>query len=143
MDTVVPYGYRHASVCMQRVTDSLRCIMHNKGYFLTNYKDDLIRCDEPEIAFKAFQFLKNFIFKLGLVISESKLYEQQKCIPCLGINVNIETGIISIPVEKLGEIVTLCLDWSTRGKSNKKSLQSLVGSLLYIHKCVRPARFYL
>ena len=84
--------------------------MHNKGYFLTNYIDDLIGCDKPETAFKAFQFLKSLIITLGLVISESKLYEPQKCIPCLGINVNIETGIISIPEEKLGEIVTLCLD---------------------------------
>ena len=77
------------------------------------------------------------------MISESKLYEPQTCIPCLGFNVNIETGIISIPEEKLAEIVTLCLDWSTRGKSNKKALQSLVGSLLYIHKCVRPARLFV
>ena len=50
---------------------------------------------------------------------------------------------ISIPNEKLSEIVALCLDWSTRGKSNKKALQSLVGSLLYIHKCVRPARLFV
>ena len=59
VDTAAPFGYRHGSVCMQSVTDSLRCIMHNKGYFLTNYIDNLIGCDEPEIAFKAFQFLKN------------------------------------------------------------------------------------
>ena len=53
--------------------------------------------DKPETAIKAFQFLNNLIIKLGLVISENKLYETQKCIPCLGINVNIDTGIISIP----------------------------------------------
>ena len=70
VDTAVPFGYRHGSVCMQRVTDSLRCIMHDKGYFLTNYIDDLIGCDEPEIALKSFQFLKNLIIKLGLVISD-------------------------------------------------------------------------
>ena len=55
------------------------------------------------------------MIKLGLVISESKLYEPHKCIPCLGINVNIQTGNISIPEGKLAEIVTVCLDWSTRG----------------------------
>ena len=75
--------------------------MHNKGFFLTNYIDDLIGCDEPETAIKALQFLKNLIIKLGLVNSENKLYEPQKFIPCLGINVNIETGIISIPEEKV------------------------------------------
>ena len=32
VDTAVPFGYRNGSVCMQRVTDSLRNIMHSKGY---------------------------------------------------------------------------------------------------------------
>ena len=74
-DTAVPFGYRHGYVCMQGVTDSLRCIMHNQGYFLTNYIDDLIGCDEPETAIQVFQFFKDLIIKLGLVISENKLYE--------------------------------------------------------------------
>ena len=78
---------------------------------------------------------------LGLVISENKLYEApKKCIPCLGINVNIKTGIISIPEGKLSEIVALCLEWGTRGESNKKALQSLVGSLLV---CKIPFVFFL
>ena len=78
VDTAVPFGYIHGSVCMQRVTDSLRCILHNKSYFLTNYIDDLIGCDKPETAVKAFQFSKDLIIKLGLVISENRLYEPQK-----------------------------------------------------------------
>ena len=87
--------------------------------------------DEPETAIKAFQFLKSLIIKLGLVNSENKLYEPQKCIPCLGINVNIDTVFISIPEEKLSEIAALCLDWNTRGKSHKKAL-----SLLWGHSCM-------
>ena len=42
VNTAVPFGYRHGSVFMQRVTDSIRCIMHKNGYFITNYIDDLI-----------------------------------------------------------------------------------------------------
>lgn len=95
VDTAVPFGYRHGSVCMQRVTDSLRCIMHKKGYLLTNYMDDLIGCDKPELAIKDFKFLTNVIIRLGQLISESKLYKLQKYIPCLGINVNIDTGFLS------------------------------------------------
>ena len=143
VDTAVPFGYRHGSVCMQRVTDSIRCIMHKKGYFLINYIDDLIGCDKPEVAREAFKFLKDLIIRLGLVISQSKLYEPQKCIPCLGINVDINTGIISIPDDKLKQVITLCHEWSTKAKTHKKALQSLVGSLLYIHKCVRPARLFV
>ena len=64
VDTAVPFGYRHGSVFMQRVTDSLRCIMHKNGYFITNYIDDLIGCDKPKVAVEAFTFLQNLIKKL-------------------------------------------------------------------------------
>ena len=81
IDTAVPFGYRHGSVFMHRVSDSLRCIMHKKGYFITNFIDDLIGCDPPELAKETFQFLTNLIVKLGLVISQSKLFTPQVCIP--------------------------------------------------------------
>ena len=54
VDTAVPFGYRHGSVCMQKVTDSIRGIMHKKGYHITNYIDDLIGC---ETAVEAYKFL--------------------------------------------------------------------------------------
>ena len=101
VDTAVPFGYRHGSVCMQRVTDSLRGIMHSRGYHITNYIDDLIGCDAPDVAVEAYEFLKSLIVELGLVICESKLYAPQSCIPCLEIDVDVITGIMSIPEAKL------------------------------------------
>ena len=65
--------------------------MHKNGYHITNYIDDLIGCDVPEVAFEAYEFLKALIVKLGFVISKEKLYSPQTSIPCLGINVNIST----------------------------------------------------
>ena len=59
VDTSVPFGYRHGSVCMQRLTDSIRGIMHSKGYCIANYIDDLIGCDPPKVAWEAFNFLNN------------------------------------------------------------------------------------
>ena len=91
---------------------------------------------------RSFRFWQNLIQKLGLVISVEKLFAPQNCIPCLGINVNIETGIISIPGAKLTEIIALCKAWNQKTRAYKRELQSLIGSLLYIHKCVRPARLF-
>ena len=108
VDTSVPFGYRHGSVCMQRVTDSIRAIMHKNGYFIINYIDELIVCDPPEVAWKAFRFVQKLILDLGLVISQGKLFEPQNCIPCLGIDVNINTSIISIPSKKLSKITQKC-----------------------------------
>ena len=37
VDTSIPFGYRHGAVCMQRVTDAIRFIMHKHGFHIFNY----------------------------------------------------------------------------------------------------------
>ena len=86
--------------------------MHSKGYFIAKYIDDLIGCDPPKMTWEAFKFLKQLIVDLGLVISQGKLFEPQICIPCLGIHVNVDTGIISIPDEKMLQITNKCCSFS-------------------------------
>ncbi len=81
--------------------------------------------------------------KLRLPISISKLFEPAQCIPCLGIDIDINKGTLSIPTEKLDEIQNICNKWLNVSKATKNQLQSLVGSLIYVHKCVRPARLFI
>ena len=50
---------------------------------------------------------------------------------------------MSISEEKLGAIYTECLDVSKRYVISKKNYQSLLGKLLYIQKCVKPARVFI
>ena len=50
---------------------------------------------------------------------------------------------VSILYSKLKEIVNLCKDWVSKTYSSKRDLQCLLGSLLYIFKCVKPARVFL
>ena len=57
VDTAVLFGYRHGSVCMQRVSDSIRHIMHNKRFFITNYIDDLIDYEDPQVTIAALQIV--------------------------------------------------------------------------------------
>ena len=44
---------------------------------------------------------------------------------------------------KLAEIVEMCKSWLSKTYCSKRQLQSLLGSLLYISKCVKPAHFFL
>ena len=50
---------------------------------------------------------------------------------------------MSIPAQKLEEIMQICKNWTNKSKVQKADLQSLLGYLLYITKCVKPARFFL
>ena len=143
IDTSIPFGYRHGSLACQRVTDAIRYIVHKKGFRIFNYIDDFIGCESPALAKASFECLNALLGELGMPVSEDKLFEPQVEVPCLGIMVNVQTGIISIPEEKLHDIKRECTRWLSKDKATRKQLQSLLGSLLYVHKCVKPARMFV
>ena len=60
---------------------------------------------------------------LGISISEKKLVAPSTRVTCLGVLIDTENAAVSIPNEKLAQI--------------------LEKVLLYVHKCVRPARVFL
>ena len=52
-------------------------------------------------------------------------------------------GTIAIPPEKLDLINTAVRQWLNKKVALKRQLQSILGLLLYVHKCVKPARVFL
>ena len=90
-----------------------------------------------------FLSLVNLIESLGLPINQEKVSKPIQQLTCLGIDINAHTGVLSIPPQKISQIKTFCLQWATRKYATRKSLQHLVGHLIYIHKCVSPARLFV
>ena len=64
-------------------------------------------------------------------------------VTCLGIQIDTVSRTLSIPDNKLAEIVELYISWNTKTYCSKKVLQSLLGSLLYINKCAKPTCYFL
>ena len=56
---------------------------------------------------------------------------------------NTVEGTLSIPDDKLNQIKTAVVEWTGRKRCSKKQLQSLLGLLQYVSKCVRSARCFL
>ena len=54
-----------------------------------------------------------------------------------------EKFTLSMPPEKLNQILGICDAWHQKTHCTKHELQSLLGSLLYISKCVHTSRFFL
>ena len=126
----------------QIYTDAIRFIMAQHGFpDLHNYIGDLMYTGLPSEIHKCYKFLTELLEKLGLDISVKKLVPPSTSVTCLGIQIDTVNRTISIPPEKLKEIVVLCKDWASKTYCSKKDLQSLIGSLLYITKCV--ARSFL
>ena len=110
-------------------------------FCVINYIDGFVGV--PHVAQRLFACLYALLERLGLTISKKKLIPPTTEAVCLGILVNTITGTISIPEEKLTQIVQTVKEWKTKVNWTKRELQSLLRQLLYIHKCVRPAHVFL
>ena len=133
IDRSVPFGYRNGSQIFQRCTDAIRFTMQQHGFpHLFNYIDDLIYTGLPSNINDSFQFLLKLLQELGLDISQKKLVPPSTSVVCLGIHINTVDRTLSIPDNKLAEIVNICKSWVSKTYCSKKQLQSLLGSLLYV-----------
>ena len=82
-------------------------------------------------------------YQYCLTVSEKKLVAPSTCVMCLGFMIDTVAGTISIPPEKLDTINDAVRHWLDKDIASKRQLQSILGLLLYVHKCVKPARVFL
>ena len=144
LDLSLPFRYRLGAFFFSKISDAVRYIMNKNGHnALMNYIDDLIYCGLPSNIGYSYQFLLNLLQELGLDISAKKLCPLGTKVICLGIMFDTVNRSISIPDHKLQEICQTCDAWSDKTIVTKNELQSSFGLLLYITKCVRPARYFL
>ena len=143
VDTCVPFGSRHGTQIFQRLSDAVRHVMRQKGFKVINYVDDFVGVATPDVARRSYDALRQLMRQLGLDVSAKKLVSPATSAVCLGVNIDTVDATISIPQEKLGHITAMVHEWSKKQFCTKRHLQSLLGNLLYIHKCVRPSRIFV
>ena len=80
---------------------------------------------------------------LGLSISDRKLVHPGTQAICLGVLIDSEKGTIFIPEEKMAQIVQLVASWSAKTHRSRRQLQSIFSPLLYLHKCVKPVKYFV
>ena len=91
----------------------------------------------------SYQCLLDLLRRLGLDISQKKLCPPSTKAICLDIEVDTIRRTISVPDEKLRRICQMVDDWDNRRFCSVCQLQSLLGHLMYIQKCVRPSCFFV
>ena len=142
-DSCLPFGFKHGSAIFQRISDSIRYIMNSLGFKVTNYIDDIIGHSVCSQANDSFRTLFKILTELGFDISQKKIVTPSTKVTCLGVDIDTEKFTISIPSDKVSEIIQTCHNWSSKKFCTKRDLQSLLGKLLYITKCVKSSRFFL
>ena len=140
----MPLGIRLGAFFFQKISDAIRYIMQQKGYpYLQNYIDDLIYIGLPSSVQQAYESLLHLLQELGLEISSKKLHPPDTKVVCLGILIDTIHRTMSNPAEKLQQIIQVCHEWLDKRICTKNQLQSLLALLLYVSKCVKPARYFL
>ena len=143
-DTGVAFGARSGALFCQRWTDAIVFIMSQKGYVCSNYLDDLrgLSLDYDD-ACAGYYCLGALLSLLGVEESYHKRQPPTQTPRCMGLDFDTVQLTVAVPQDKLVAIRSLVQDWLLRSKATKRQLQSVLGKLLYIAKCVQPARLFL
>ena len=117
--------------------------MRSKGFIIFYYIDDYVSVGVSSVTQESYATLVGLMEELGLTIGQKNLVAPSMQTVCLGVLIDFVKRTVSILVEKLEKInVTVC-QWLSNRVVTKRQLQSLLGLLLYIHNCIKPARFFL
>ena len=143
LSSAVVFGWKHGTASFQLVADAISYIMAQEGCKVLAYVDDFLVVAERHIAQKLYNRLSDLFIELGLPINIEKRTPPSKILTCLGISIDIENNTLSIDREKLCTIHDECLQVATKKYLTKRAFQSLLGKLIYVHKCVVPARIFI
>ena len=136
-------GLKIRSALCQRTTDVIRHIMPSQGVATYNYIDDVICIHKYPNTNAEFDLLFSLFEFLGVPVNPKKVVPPSKSLTCMGFEVNVDTHQLTIPCQKVSEILELCKLYIKAKAITKKQLQSLLGKLLYLHRCVAPARIFV
>jgi hypothetical protein len=143
LGNALPFGWRHGSGACQQVTDAVRYIYKKHDITVVNYIDDFIGVAPIHDAHRAFYMTKKILADIGLPISEDKTVPPVSECVCLGIVINTNNLTLSIPKEKLNNIINICRAFSKFKKITKQQIKSILSSLIYINKAISSARLFV
>ena len=143
-ELTMPFGARASSFHMQSVANCITDILKLHGIHSLMYLDDLIILSpNREEAWRHYYIASTLLEELGLPEAADKAQPPTQRLKWLGIMVDAENMTLSIPQEKVNDIRGQVAYYSNKAYITKKQLQSLLGHLLFIAKCIRPARIFV
>lgn len=129
---------------MQQVAEAIVAMASRRGVACKIYLDDVIVvAADRETCARHFRIVQDILAELALPESVDKIQPPSTRVTWLGINIDSGNMTLSIPHDKLREIQT-CIGKALRCRTiSKRHLQSIIGKLIHLLKCVRPARLFI
>ena len=142
-DKVLPMGMRTAPYIAQRITNAIAYIHTQLEFFLLNYVDDFVGAEQRGKIWRAFTMLTNLLRELRVDTSPDKVVSPTTRLEFLGITFDAETMTMEISEDKLKEISQELNSWLLKTAAKRKEVESLVGKLQFVAKCVKAGRIFL
>jgi len=143
LDLALVMGARSAAFLCQRVTDAVRYIAKNAGVTVLNYLDDICAISDPQSADEKFVKITQILSELGLQESVEKSVHPATRVEFLGVLFDTECQTMEVTPERLVEIRDLVDHWLSKKRASKRELQSLIGKLVFISRCVYGSRIFI
>ena len=141
-DTVLTMGLSSAAMACQRSTSEVTLILNQRGFTILDYLDDFIGASPSTLATSHFHELGELLHHLGLEEAAAKSCPPSPVMTCLGVELNTLDFTLSVDSDRLAETESLLHTWLHKRTTTKSSLQSLVGKLVFVSKCVRQSRVF-
>ena len=127
----------------QHTTNAITFLYHLQGYFSTNYVDDFGGCDTQQNTPSAYHALELLFHLLELESADDKDFPPSNLMVFLGILFNTLAMTMSIPAEKLSELLTKIRKVYHQHYISRHKLQSLLGLMAFVTSCVCPACIFM
>ena len=144
LDVCPSFGARFSGSACQRTTNAVVYMMSQRGHHALAYVDDFCGANRDfRGACDAYAAFEGLTADLGLSLAPDKCAFPSTQMEWLGFSVDTQAMTVTIPKEKMEELATECNKWAHTGRASKKEIQSLVGKLIHISKCVTPGRKFI
>ena len=142
-DKMVPMGVRSGPYIAQRISCAITWIVQQLQYFLLNYVDNFVGAEIQAKAEEAFLFLTKLLRDLKIDTSPEKIVPPTTRLEFLGTIFDSETMTMEVPETKLAETIDELKRWRTHAQVSRTDIESIIGKLQFIARCVRPGRIFL
>ena len=143
-DVTVPFGARASSFHMQSIANAIVDMLAARNIKSYMYLDDLIIVStNREQAERDFKTARELLRALALPEAPEKAQPPSTRIKWLGVIIDTEERSLAIPEQKLSKVLQQVSKFARSRSMNIKQLRSILGLLLHVAKCVRPARIFI
>ena len=143
LDVCPPFGLKTSAMCMQRTSEAICYIHGQRGYYSRAYLDDFGGGEASEQrALRALRALQGVMRELGIKEAEAKICLPARQMIWLGILFDTVNMTMSIPAEKLQEVMDIVTEWQGRTRATRHDMQKLLGLLQFVASVAPPARIF-